>query len=443
MAPSQDLFRPVTKQGCALSNREMGSRRTLLFFFIPLLILNIGCGIGLLKIASKQSVIKEDYAQVNSIRNGLLSVDVWKTHLENIAAKKITHFQLTDAQEEAVREAVEKTINALIGEMDTLMQKPQKTLGGKVRKLAFKVFVDTEALTEQTPQYAQAVINEVKKPENLKKIKTLALNQIGEVQDQEASEHAQALKALLGKYGADTVDQFNTNAEQRLHEFDKKVAACTAIMLGSLALFLAAWWRFRHNASLHKPLYALSVAYAFILLISALALPMIDIDARIKTINFLLMGEHLDFTNQLLFYRSKSIMQMVTILIVDGKPQTMLVGFLILLFSIIFPITKLSATLVSLYGKEKWRRHPVTHFFAFESGKWSMADVMVVAIFMAYIGFNGVLNGQLKHLNFHSETIGAIATNQTALQPGFALFVTFVLFSLVLSSILKRIVRRD
>jgi len=39
--------------------------------------------------------------------------------------------------------------------------------------------------------------------------------------------------------------------------------------------------------------------------------------------------------------------------------------------------------------------------------------------------------------------VGAIATNQTALQAGFALFVTFVLFGLALSSILKRIVPRD
>jgi hypothetical protein len=167
---------------------------------------------------------------------------------------------------------------------------------------------------------------------------------------------------------------------------------------------------------------------------------MIDIDARIKNIDFLLLGEKLQFTNQLLFYRSKSIMQMVNILIVAGKPDTMVVGFLILLFSIIFPVTKLCSTLVCLYGTEKWRTHKLIHFFAYESGKWSMADVMVVAIFMAYIGFNSVLNGQLKNLNFRSQAIGVIATNQTALQAGFTLFLTFVLFGLALSAILKKIV---
>jgi uncharacterized paraquat-inducible protein A len=31
----------------------------------------------------------------------------------------------------------------------------------------------------------------------------------------------------------------------------------------------------------------------------------------------------------------------------------------------------------------------------FKTGKWSMADVIVVAIFMAYIGFSGIVGEQL------------------------------------------------
>jgi hypothetical protein len=66
-----------------------------------------------------------------------------------------------------------------------------------------------------------------------------------------------------------------------------------------------------------------------------------------------------------------------------------------------------------------------------------MADVMVVAIFMAYIGFNGILDNQMSDLNFHSGGFTSIATNHTALQPGYLVFVGFVLFGLILSQILK------
>ena len=70
-----------------------------------------------------------------------------------------------------------------------------------------------------------------------------------------------------------------------------------------------------------------------------------------------------------------------------------------------------------------------------------MADVMVVAIFMAYIGFKGILDGEFAKMNvdMNNEFIASIATNKTALQPGFILFISFVLFGLILSSILKRI----
>jgi hypothetical protein len=64
----------------------------------------------------------------------------------------------------------------------------------------------------------------------------------------------------------------------------------------------------------------------------------------------------------------------------------------------------------------------------------------VLAIFMAYIGFNSMLNNQLKGLNVSSESWQMITTNETSLQPGFILFVTFVLFGLALSEILKRMI---
>ena len=38
----------------------------------------------------------------------------------------------------------------------------------------------------------------------------------------------------------------------------------------------------------------------------------------------------------------------------------------------------------------------VHRFLVFKSGKWSMAEVMVVAMFMSIIGFNRVINSQHK-----------------------------------------------
>ena len=72
-----------------------------------------------------------------------------------------------------------------------------------------------------------------------------------------------------------------------------------------------------------------------------------------------------------------------------------------------------------------------------------MADVTVVAIFMAYIGFNGILDSQLDSLNLSSDSVSGIATNHTSLQPGYAVFVAFVLYGLALSHILKKIMKKQ
>jgi hypothetical protein len=58
---------------------------------------------------------------------------------------------------------------------------------------------------------------------------------------------------------------------------------------------------------------------------------------------------------------------------------------------------------------------------------------------MAYIGFKGILDSQLAGLNMKNDSLASISTNETSLQPGFILFVAFVLFGLILSVILQRI----
>ena len=72
-----------------------------------------------------------------------------------------------------------------------------------------------------------------------------------------------------------------------------------------------------------------------------------------------------------------------------------------------------------------------------------MADLMVVAIFMAYIGFKGILDSQMDHLNVKTKNLATIATNETSLQPGVILFVWYVIFGLVLGAILKKITLKE
>jgi Paraquat-inducible protein A len=209
--------------------------------------------------------------------------------------------------------------------------------------------------------------------------------------------------------------------------------------LGIMIFFLIMWWILKNQKSLHSTFFVLSVLLTFIVLFVGLTTPMIEIDARIKEMSFLLIGERISFHDQVIFFQSKSIVDVVRILIETGKYDSALVGILILIFSIVFPVGKLLATKFYLLGNERWRNNKVIQFFAFKSGKWSMADVKVVAIFMAYIGFKGILDSQMASLNLKTDSLASISTNETTLQPGFILFLAFVLFGLILSVILQKI----
>ena len=67
-----------------------------------------------------------------------------------------------------------------------------------------------------------------------------------------------------------------------------------------------------------------------------------------------------------------------------------------------------------------------------------MADVMVVAIFMAYIGFNGIITSQFGQLSSTGQELVILTTNGTSLQPGYYLFLTYTLLALFLSGFLTR-----
>ena len=164
---------------------------------------------------------------------------------------------------------------------------------------------------------------------------------------------------------------------------------------------------------------------------------MIEIEARIAQLSLQVLGEPVTFTNQVLYYQIKSIFDVVSILLRTGAADMILVGVLLVTFSIIFPALKVAATYLYYYDYRGLRSSPVVRFFALKSGKWSMADVMVIAIFMAYIGFSGLMGSQLHGLRRANAALEVLTTNGTTLGPGFFLFLGFVLASLLLSTIIE------
>lgn len=94
------------------------------------------------------------------------------------------------------------------------------------------------------------------------------------------------------------------------------------------------------------------------------------------------VGTVLPLIGQLELYEAtQSIIQTIQTLF---QNQNYLVAWLILLFSVVVPLLKVGLLLLVLVVKDFSGRTQVLKFVA-AIGKWSMADVFVVSIFMAYL----------------------------------------------------------
>ena len=405
-------------------------------------------GYQLYKLSDQQEELKEDYANINNITLGLFSVEQWRDKIAGIVNHQVRHFTMTPKQKKELQVEVEQIIISLINKAEAIINKPQKSISGKLKQFAVNTFVNSDDIKAQVPGFAKAIIARVDNPSNKKSLSTMAMGKFNQMQhsayfDSTLNAKDSITNRIYQKYHVSGPDEFNKKITASLNRIKTTTYNYSFGMLGCIIVVLSLWWIFRKRVEVHAVLFVMSLLFAFILLTVGLTASMIEVDARINSLDFVLLGEHVVFNNQVLFFQSKSILDVVEVLVKQPKADSILVGILILVFSILFPVMKLSSTGIHLLSKKKLAENKFIKYFAFQSGKWSMADVIVIAILMTYIGLNGLLQSQLASLNVRSNFLTIITTNNTALQPGYIIFISFVLYGLVLSTILKFITPHD
>ncbi len=404
------------------------------------------CGYKVHTLSDQAESIRRDYSTTNNIGYGILSVNKWRDLVVASVTNEIQNFTLTPAEKDSLEKEVTQLLNGIINKGDSAINAPKKSIGGKLQKLAYNTFVKKKKLHEMVPGMSRKLTNDMLAPSSKRRLKYLAKNKLEDISqdiyDSTRDADQKSLDSIYQRYHLDSDSAFQKYTDTTLPVLQHTTYTYTYVVLAVVLSVVGLWYLLRKQRHLYVAFYILSIVMALILLVVGLTTAMIDIDARINSLSFELLGQTVAFKNQVIFFQSKSILDVVHILLATGKYDSIFVGILILAFSILFPVAKLLSTGISLLSQRKWARNKVIHYFAFQSGKWSMADVTVVAIFMAYIGFNGILRSQMGYLNTHSDTFTSIATNQTSLQPGYIIFVTFVVFGLTLSQILKMIMEK-
>jgi len=381
---------------------------------------------------------KNAYAELNHIKYGLFSVEEWKRQITVILAMEINKLYLSKANERELRKHLERQLNTLIDQVDRKIREEHSgSAEGWVKQSFINIFISLKDIKKGIPAYADAIISEMTKSQTEDQIKTMLNKQLKLYLNRtfDTPDTSQLNNILVWTHSKD-IEQARSNLNNTISvKHDLIWKETILLILLSVILFCLSGFS---RQPLNPSQYILLVFSLIILLTAGVTTPTIDLEAKISQMSFMLMGHPIHFENQVLYFQSKSILDVFWIMMTYNDIPMKFVGVLMITFSVIFPLLKIASTLGYYFNYHHARKNPVIKFFVLKSGKWSMADVMVIAIFMAYIGFNGMITGQFAQLGSSAPEVEIISTNGTSLQPGYYLFLTYTLLALFLSGFLTR-----
>lgn len=380
---------------------------------------------------------KQEYAEINHIKYGLFSINQWKEQLSDIITSEISELEI-DENEKQLRPLIHGQLNALIDSVDKkIRDKNKKTFSGKIKQSLIDGFVDIQDIKAGIPQYTDSLLKLMEKPKTKRKLQGLLLGKVEQYFDKTFEEQDLTLvKNIVDKTGATDLAGARVFLEQKIKTASQQISTLAFSLMG-LAILLFAWVGLSRTR-LTSLNYVILTLTLLMMLIAGVTTPMIDLEAKISEMSFVLFDHPVRFVNQVLYFQTKSVLDVFRIMIVHPDLQMKVVGILMVLFSVVFPVLKLISGIGYYYNYRGARDSKWVQFFVLKSGKWSMTDVMIIAIFMAYIGFNGILSSQLGKLHGADQEIVLLTTNGTSLQPGFYLFMGYALLALFLSEFLSR-----
>lgn len=380
---------------------------------------------------SKRRTVKEDLIELSNIQYGLFNVDEWKKIIERVIEKQVNDFQVTNQNKDDLRKSISSFLNTELTKMEKIYyEENKKDFMGIVRSGIASITNIFGEIKKEVPEITEDIIKFLDDPKNKGAIKEYLIEKIHSYADKTFTKMDYTKHdAIIKKYGFNNRDKaiaelFETKENLRNQtQIYKFILLFLFIAVGALLLSKIKF------TALQILLFSIT---CFVFLLLGLIVPMIEIDARIVEIKISVIGEPVTFTDQVLFYKSKSISEMIYLMFQQKGLDLILVGIMILMFSILFPVSKLIASIIASYN-QKMQSNKIVKFLVFKTGKWSMADVMVVAIFMAYIGFSGIISEQLKQIDQISESTEIISTNNSSLQLGFFSFTAFAFLGMLLS----------
>jgi hypothetical protein len=231
-------------------------------------------------------------------------------------------------------------------------------------------------------------------------------------------------------------DEQLRKSEQHYSELKENSYYVAALSIAFIAIVIALFWG---KVSLLKMLGLSILTVAVVCLILGVFVPMLEIAAYSENLTVPIKvkipekipiwgGQEIGFTKVFegrtyYYYKSKSVLELIDILFRDGN---LIVGISIVCFSVIVPAIKLLLSIITLLVPPM-RRRGITMVIE-KIGKWSMADVFVAAMFLAFLSFYNMNTG----LDTESRTL-----------VGLYFFLTYCVLSISSTYFIKLVLKKD
>jgi hypothetical protein len=296
------------------------------------------------------------------------------------------------------------------------------------------------SLRPQVPEFANTVLKELGSKENKEAIQKYIAGIVADgAKNTFSPVDMTEFNRILRQYGCADAALCRGVIGKRIEEANRRISGEYLGALGAAAVAMILLLAQRKKLS--RAGVGLAILFCLTLLAGGVLSPMLEVEARISTIHLTFFGQPISFGEQVLYYQSKTVLEVFHTLIDIGQPEMYVVAVLLLTFSVIFPALKMLTLGACLLRPEWITKSRIAKFFALESSKWSMADVMAIAIFMSFVAFNGVIAGALGGLQSPGSQI-VVPTDSSQVLAGFYLFIGFVLSSLFLSRKLEKDLRQ-
>jgi hypothetical protein len=391
-----------------------------------------------IEILSARRALRMDLAELSHVRYGLLNADRWVEKIVPVLDAQIDALDLAASNGVSLRPTVVQALNRLLDQV-TAQMTPAPPADGKpagfaavAQAMIVKNMV--AGLKPHIPEYADMVLRELGKPDSKKAIRDYIRGAVADgAKTTFGAVDMGPFNAILKQYGCADGVACRSELARRIGELDSAVTiqylvALIATVLAFLLLDSSRW------------AIAVQLLFCIALLLGGVLSPMIEVEARISKLSLTFFATPISFPEQLLYYQSKSVLEVFRTLITMGQPEMVVVAVLILMFSVVFPALKVIAVGLVLNDPSLPQRNRLARFFALESSKWSMADVMALSIFMSFVAFNGLIGNAMGLLKGAGAQL-VIPTDSSKILPGYYLFVGFCVASLWLAKKLERHVR--